>query len=1233
MAVNGNSIGTLTAPVAVRVLDIDAPLDDLDLSQGQLRNEYRSLLALVRVAKNPIGVATFQVKPDGCVTRSQLRRGLDCQLRNELSEAYARRALWSSARRVSTRAARRGSTAELFQHVHGPAGRTERGPRPSLSVVVPTCANPVSLERCLRSILRCDYDDFEVIVVENRPGTLDTARMIIAKFGDESRVRYVEEPRPSASGARNAGLARAEGEIVAFADDDVVVDPRWLRASVDALLGAPDIACVTGLILPLELESESQLLLEQFAGFGKGFQRKVYRLEEARKENPLLPYAAGMLGSGANMVMRTEVARQLGGFDPCLGPATPTRGGEDLDVLVRVLRGGHALAYEPGAIVWHEHPSGMPRLRRQVYSYGVGLGAMLTKQLIVGPKRREFFRAVPAGVRYLRDPESRKNVGKPQDCPRHLTWLERLGMLVGPFAYVLSMVVAWVRRLWASPMPSPQPLRIVRRMTIDTKPVKLVWFKEVEGPQTRFAWRHQPERDATSSAAKAAGPAVPIVVGAAVTCVVAPLLVAVGAPTALRVPAVLVLLSLVPGVAVLAAVRGRAETGLVIGASAGLAGVIAQLMLWLDAWSPGAWLYALAIACLLPLGRRLLETGGTRASISEGIAVARLRVRQAALAKSTATHIALIAGALLAWGASLAGADLSRIDGVGLLAAMPPTYYLAFALLLGGFAVAVTNDESPSWLLGAYVVAAIVVIHATTAVLYNEPRYAWVYKHLGVINLIASTGKVNRQIDIYNNWPSFFALNAWFSRTSGVAAIRYAGWAQLYFNVFNVFALRFAIRGLTRDERILWTAALLFVLGNWVGQDYLAPQAYGFALSLVVLGLCLRCGRPVADPRFRHTRWPASVVWRALGRLLPQPVQDEQPAPPPLGPRAALLIGGVCSLAVVTSHQLSPVILIVSVALLAVVTRRVPLWVPVALAAIEVWWVVLALPFVTGHFHLIDPGGAASAAPGRNLTAALPGAKLSLYAPAAVMALIAALAVVGLSRRLVRGKLDLVPACFIAAPVAIVAFQSYGGEGPYRAYLFALPWLAFLGAYAVVQRPFVAKGVRINLGRLLFAVPAIATCLLLAYFGQEVANHVTRSDVRASNWYEARAPIGSMRIDLAPNAPDRLTARYPLVSLSDPPSLVTYAGFTGHRLGSRDIPRLIKLIQEQRARPAYVVLSRLQENYALLNGLLPRGSLDSFVAALERSPSFRLIYRIPTVWIFEYQPWAARSTPHHHGGP
>lgn len=1222
----------LLAPVAVRALDLEAPPGDLCVRRGDPRAPYRSLLVLAQLGGDPLGIATFSLADGGAPSGDQLAAELGGRFAAELREAHTRRERVSDGlphKAVVTLAERRRRATT----------------RPAVSVVVATCANPRVLERCVKSILACDYDEFELIVVENRPGVVNTQAMLASRFGNEPRLRYAEEPRRGASRARNAGLALAEGAIVAFTDDDVVVDRGWIRASVEALRRADDIACVTGLILPLELESQSQVLLEQFAGFSKGFRAHTFRHPESRAEIPFFPFAPGAIGSGASTVIRAEVARELEGFDTDLGPGTPTTGGEDLELYIRLLCAGHAISYEPGAIVWHQHPDGDARLRRQVYNYGVGLGAVLAKQLILGPERRGLLRAVPAGIRHVRDPKSRKNAGKPPDYPRRLTWLERLGMLVGPAAYVLSARATLARRVaGVGGEKRAGAIRTVRRIAVaGGDPVTAVWF---EAPATGASVARPSRADAAALAA-------------AVTCLVAVASVVLGLPTAVRAPAVLALLCLVPGTAFLTAARGRIEPGLVLGISLGSAAALAQTMLWLGAWWPRGALYGLSGACLLALAPSFVRLSASRPAAGRARAAGQ-RVRRAAgaITRAAMIHASLISVALVAWAASLLGTHLARIDGLGLLQAMPPTYFFAVALLLVGFAVAAASDERDPRLLGAYVLALVVVIHATTAVLYAEPRYGWVYKHLGVINLIASTGRVDRSIDVYNNWPSFFAANAWLSKTSGLAPIAYAGWAQLFFNLANVAAVRFALRGVTRDERVLWSAALLFELGNWVGQDYLSPQAFGFVLSLVVIGLWLRCG-PRARERRRDRRRAPALKRRAEKLLAPRVAADELPAPP-LRPRAALLAGGTCFVAVLTSHQLSPVVLILSVSCLAVFARRMParrrarsrsgrflphvgavrvldpltgrvsapreareipgLWLALLMGTVEVWWIALAWPFLAAHFSLIQPGAGGIAVTGRNFSAAPPGAALSLYAEGAVTAAVAALALVGFVRRLRAGKRDVVPACLIGAPLLGLALQSYGGEGPYRAYLFALPWLAFLAAHACMRSRSPLAGARLSVARLIAVTPVIGAFLLFAYFGQELANRIPAQDVQAESWYELHAPAGSIRIDLAPNAPARLTARYPLVSLSDPPDLLEHPGFSGHRLGAADIPRLERLIQRQGTHPTFVVLTQGQENYARLNGLLPPGSLASFTRALEHSDAFRLVYRRPTAWIFRYAP-------------
>ncbi|MDQ4023903.1 MAG: glycosyltransferase family 2 protein, partial [Actinomycetota bacterium] len=426
----------LLAPAAVRMVDLDARLTGVQLPRAHSGERYRSLLLVARLDGEPLGTAVLSVAPSGRVSGNQVARELRSQLDTELRDALSHRGLALPDSLPLT-----GIPSIASRNGQGPTRRRY------VSVVVTTCCNPVALERCLRSIVACDYEEFEVIVVENRPESSATRTRLPEWFPDEVRIRYVEEPLHGLSRARNAGLAVAEGDVVAFTDEDVIVDRAWVRRCAQGFDRGDDVACVTGLILPLQMETDSQLLLEQFTSFGKGFRRQIFRLPDAREQYPLLPFTPGMIGSGANTALRSDVAHEVGGFDVTLGTGTPAAGGEDLELYIRLLCAGQAVAYEPSAIVWHEHPDGKNRLRRQVYRYGVGLGALFTQQLFAGPEPAELLRTVPAGFRYARDPTSRKNASKSAAYPRRLEWLERFGMLLGPGAYLASVLVTARRRM------------------------------------------------------------------------------------------------------------------------------------------------------------------------------------------------------------------------------------------------------------------------------------------------------------------------------------------------------------------------------------------------------------------------------------------------------------------------------------------------------------------------------------------------------------------------------------------------------------------------------------------------------------------------------------------------------------------------------------------------------------------------------------------------------------------
>jgi GT2 family glycosyltransferase len=392
-------------PVAVRLIDLESNMDELSLPPSRSGEPYRHLLACLRQDGSPLGWITLPVSPDGKVSLGALAESFDPTINPQSGEPHS---------------------------VPAPAADS------LLSIVVATCANPELVVHCVEAIQSSVTGAFEVIVVENRPAGSAVEHTLEERFQDDQRIRYVEEHRPGLSRARNAGLDVARGDLVAFTDDDVRVDPAWVPAIRAAFAATPKVDCVTGLILPLELETSAQLLDERFASFGKGFVRRIYSLDAPPPDQPLFPYTAGYFGSGANMAFRTKAIRDIGGFDPALGTGTRARGSEDLDICIRLLHSGRSLAYEPAAIVWHRHPDTHAGVRRQVFDYGVGLGAMLSKQIVMGPNRWAIVSRSLQGIRYYTNPESRKNVLRGRTFPRSLIRLERTGLLYGPIAYLAS---------------------------------------------------------------------------------------------------------------------------------------------------------------------------------------------------------------------------------------------------------------------------------------------------------------------------------------------------------------------------------------------------------------------------------------------------------------------------------------------------------------------------------------------------------------------------------------------------------------------------------------------------------------------------------------------------------------------------------------------------------------------------------------------------------------------------
>ena len=251
---------------------------------------------------------------------------------------------------------------------------------PSLTIAVCTKDRPEDLRVCLdqlKKVRSAEADGgagIELLVVDNAPSDSQT-RELVESLGD---VRYATDPRPGLDFARNAAIAEARGELLAFVDDDVRVDSRWLRGLRRALTEHPEAGAVTGLVLPAELRTEAQILFEKRGGFQKTF--ATVRYGEELPGHPFYPCIGGKFGTGCNMAFRRSLLQDLGGFDEALDAGAALPGGGDTDMFYRVVRSGHPLIYEPEFQVFHRHRTEIAQLRRQYCrSWGQGLMAFVSK--------------------------------------------------------------------------------------------------------------------------------------------------------------------------------------------------------------------------------------------------------------------------------------------------------------------------------------------------------------------------------------------------------------------------------------------------------------------------------------------------------------------------------------------------------------------------------------------------------------------------------------------------------------------------------------------------------------------------------------------------------------------------------------------------------------------------------------------------------------------------------------
>jgi GT2 family glycosyltransferase len=222
---------------------------------------------------------------------------------------------------------------------------------PACSVVVPTHERPDALRGCLESLAALDYprERYEVVVVDD--GGREPLDAVVAPFRERMHVELVSQARAGPGAARNAGVARAGGELVAFTDDDCRPRRDWLRRLADRFRTAPAEATGGRTVNALggnPFSRAAQLVIDV------GYRQSNEGPEDRRwfTTNNLAVPAAGF--------------RAVGGFDPTFRTA------EDRDFCSRWTAAGLQMSYEPRAVVEHAHDLTLASFTRVHFDYGRG---------------------------------------------------------------------------------------------------------------------------------------------------------------------------------------------------------------------------------------------------------------------------------------------------------------------------------------------------------------------------------------------------------------------------------------------------------------------------------------------------------------------------------------------------------------------------------------------------------------------------------------------------------------------------------------------------------------------------------------------------------------------------------------------------------------------------------------------------------------------------------------------
>lgn len=213
-----------------------------------------------------------------------------------------------------------------------------------ISIIVPSHNSEKTIEKNIKSLLKQDYKGkYEIIVVDK---STDRTPEIVSKFSKISKsVKLIKQKSKGISAARNLGVKKSKGEIVAFVDSDCIAPKNWLKNLLKPF-SDKTIVAVSGTYRVKNKES----IIARFAQYE--IEQRHKRMERFDEINFV---------GGFNCAYRKNIFLKFGGFDVNLVQS------EDGELSYKVSKAGHKIKFNPSAYVYHYHPDSLPKFLRQKF--------------------------------------------------------------------------------------------------------------------------------------------------------------------------------------------------------------------------------------------------------------------------------------------------------------------------------------------------------------------------------------------------------------------------------------------------------------------------------------------------------------------------------------------------------------------------------------------------------------------------------------------------------------------------------------------------------------------------------------------------------------------------------------------------------------------------------------------------------------------------------------------------